>query len=69
MVVPYPTHKRWTRSIVTDSATVLRNAHQTIGGNDCGLHAAVVPVLLQGVIPLNVLRHNPELVSREFRIF
>ncbi len=68
MGVPHPKKKRWTRSIVTDSATLLRNARQTISGNDCGLHAAIVPVLLQAGIPLNVLGHNPELVSRELRL-
>ena len=44
-----------------DNFAYLRNAHQI--GNDCGLHAVIVPVLLQAGIPLHVLEKNPAAAS------
>ena len=49
-----------------DNFAYLRNAHQI--GNDCGLHAVIVPVLLQAGIPLHILEKNPAAASEELRI-
>ena len=62
----HPRKKRWTRSVAVDNFACLRNAHQI--GNDCGLHAVIVPVLLQAGIPLQVLGKNPAATSEELRI-
>ena len=37
-------------------------------GVDCGLHACVVPVLIQNGIPLHVLGQAVENVSKELRV-
>ena len=45
---------------------LFKNAHQI--GNDCGLHAGIVSVLLQAGIPLHVLEKNPAATLEELRI-
>jgi len=62
----HPKARRWTKGIVTDDHNVLRNAHQV--GVDCGLHACVVPVLIQNGIPLQVLGQAVENISKELRV-
>jgi hypothetical protein len=58
--------KQWTRNVLVDNFAYLRNAHQI--GNECGLHAVIVPVLLQAGIPLNVLEKNPAAALEELLI-
>ena len=62
----HPKKKQWTRSVVVDNFDYLRNAHQI--GNDCGLHAVIVPVLLQAGIPLHILEKNSAAALEEMRI-
>jgi hypothetical protein len=58
--------KQWTSNVLVDNFAYLRNAHQI--GNECGLHAVIVPVLLQAGIPLNVLEKNPAAALEELLI-
>ena len=62
----HPRKKRWTRSVAVDNFAYLRNVQQL--GNDCGLHAVIVPMLLQEGIPFHVLEKNPAAASEELQI-
>lgn len=64
----HPFNSPWSRNLVCDDCTVIGNAKQTPGGNDCGLHVCVLPVLRQANIPVSILGVEPDIVSRELRV-
>ena len=62
----HPNKLRYNKKMVIDNSAFLQNARQTRNGNDCLLHAILVPVLIQSGIPLSILAG--ECASKEMRI-